>query len=147
VGNIRSRLANRTIWPNPAPLSILLLELCPYISTVPSPPSPPSCAPENIFSPITITTVSNESYPPPYFRLPGHVPIPFFEHSCLWGHWVWEREKGCRSGVSVVVAVLVCLVLSGVNEYDNTLQRYCHVHSSQTRKDTASSVFDAVLEI
>jgi hypothetical protein len=47
----------------------------------------------------------------------------------------------------VVVAVLLCLVLSGVNEHDNTLQRYCHVHSSQTRQETASSVFEAVLEI
>ena len=70
-----------------------------------------------------------------------------FLYTCLWGHWVWEREKGCRSGVSVVVAVLVCLVMSGVNEHDNTLQRYIHVHSSQTRQDTASSVFEAVLDM
>jgi hypothetical protein len=62
---------------------------------------------------------------------------------------VWEEERGRRYGygVSVVVAVFVCLVLSGLNEHDNTLQRYCHVHSSQTRQDTASSVFEAVLEM
>ena len=80
-------------------------ELSPYISTVPSPPSPPSCAPENIFSPITITTVSNEPYPPPHFRLCRHVLISFFQY-CLWGHWVWEEERGCRGGVSVAVGVL-----------------------------------------
>jgi hypothetical protein len=68
-------------------------------------------------------------------------------HLVLLGFWVWEREKGCRSGVYVVVAVLVCLVMAGVNEHDNTLQRYCHVHSSQTRQDTASSVFEVVLEM
>ena len=46
------------------------------------------------------------------------------------GRW-WS--KAC-----VAVAFLLCLVLSGVNEHDNTVQRYCHVHSSQTRQDAAS---------
>ena len=31
---------------------------------------------------------------------------------------------------------LVCLVLSALNENDNTLERYYHVHSLQTRQDT-----------
>ncbi len=44
------------------------------------------------------------------------------------------RGGGCCVVHScVVLAVLLCLVLSGVNEHDNTLQRYCHVHSLQTR--------------
>ena len=55
-----------------------------------------------------------------------------------WGWW----SKAC-----VAVAVLVCLVLSGVNEHDNTLQRYYHVHSSQTRQDTPRSVFEVVLQM
>ena len=95
----------RLLPDSPPPLKLrrktspLILPLCPISmsllhpllsvyptppSTVPSPPSPPSCAPENIFSPITITTVSNEPYPPPHFRLCRHVPISFFQY-CRWG--------------------------------------------------------------
>ncbi len=57
------------------------------------------------------------------------------------GGWLGWR-KAC-----VAVAVLVWLVLSGVNEHDNTFQRYYHFHSSQTSLDTPSSVFEAVLEM
>ena len=58
-------------------------------------------------------------------------------------------EGGRRwwSKACAAVAVLVCLVLSGVNEYDNTLQRYYHVHSSQTRQGTPSGVFEVVLRM
>ena len=35
LGKIRSRVSTRIIWPNPAPLSILLLVAPPYILTVP----------------------------------------------------------------------------------------------------------------
>jgi hypothetical protein len=77
-----------SVYPTPPPTCLTVCGvtgcLSPYIFTVPSPPSPPSCAPENIFSPITITTVSNEPYPPPHFRLCRHVPISFFQY-CLWG--------------------------------------------------------------
>ena len=80
----------------------------------------PSCLDENISSPRTNTKVSNEPYPPPHFRLPGHVPIPLFQYSCLWGHWVWEREKGCRSGLHPLFSVYptpppTCLTVCGIH--------------------------------
>ena len=73
-------------------------ELSPYIF----------CLDENISPPRTNTKVSNEPYPPPHFRLPGHVPIPLFQYSCLWGHWVWEREKGAEVGSLLLWGCWVC---------------------------------------
>ena len=65
----------------------------------------PSCLHENISSSIIFTTVSNEPYPPPHFRLPAHMPISLSQY-CLWGHWVWEEERGCRGGVFIAVRLL-----------------------------------------